>query len=38
MKKEVKKEQLIEKLLDKKFGKNATIKDDCDSCGEACSD
>lgn len=38
MKNSEKKAELIKRLLDKKFGKNATIKDDCDSCGEKCSD
>ena len=38
MKQEAHKEVLIDKLLDKKFGANATITDNCDSCGETCSD
>ena len=38
MKNSEKKAELIKRLLDKKFGKNATIKDNCDSCGEKCSD
>lgn len=33
-----KKEELINQLLDKKFSSEATMTDDCDSCGEKCSD